>query len=109
MNLRDEAPVSHCETKPGGAAAVSAGGSLGVRMWSKAVQRYLLRMPKKVLNLELSSGAFSAPTLAGVAARELLAELSVDTGAEAAWAWSGARSAMEDEAGSRWADGEGGQ
>lgn len=74
-------------------------------MWSDVVQRYLLKMPKKVLNLELSSGAFSAPTLAGVAARELFAELSVDTGAEAAWAFSGARSAMEVDDEGRRADG----
>lgn len=51
-------------------------------------------MPKNVLNLELSSGAFSAAAFEGVGARELSPELRVDAGAEADWAFSGARSAM---------------
>jgi hypothetical protein len=51
-------------------------------------------MPRNVLNLELSSGAFSAAAFEGVAARELSPELRVEAGAEADWAFSGARSAM---------------
>lgn len=51
-------------------------------------------MPKNVLNLELSSGAFSAAAFDGVGARELSPELRADAGAEADWAFSGARSAM---------------
>jgi hypothetical protein len=51
-------------------------------------------MPRKVLNLELSSGAFSAAAFEGVAARELSVELRADVVAEPGWAFSGARSAM---------------
>lgn len=51
-------------------------------------------MLRKVLNLELSSGAFSVTAFEGVAARELSPELRVEAGAEADWAFSGARSAM---------------
>jgi hypothetical protein len=56
-------------------------------------------MPKKVLNLELSSGAFSAAAaFEGVAALELSVELSAEPVAEPvaepAWAVSGWRSAM---------------
>jgi hypothetical protein len=58
------------------------------------VLRYLLNMPRKVLNLELSSGAFSAAAFEGVAARELSFELRADVVAEPGWAFSGARSAM---------------
>lgn len=58
------------------------------------VLRYLLKMPRKVLNLELSSGAFSTAALEGVAARELSRELRADVVAEPGWAFSGARSAM---------------
>jgi hypothetical protein len=58
------------------------------------VLRYLLKIPRKVLNLELSSGAFSAGAPEGVAARELSRELRADVVAEPGWAFSGARSAM---------------
>jgi hypothetical protein len=58
------------------------------------VLRYLLKIPKKVLNLELSSGAFSAAAAEGVTALELSLELSADVVVEPVWAFSGARSAM---------------
>jgi hypothetical protein len=55
------------------------------------VLRYLLNMPKKVLNLELSSGTFSAAAAEGVAVLEPSLELSAVV---PVWAFSGARSAM---------------
>jgi hypothetical protein len=58
------------------------------------VRRYLLNIPKKVLNLELSSGAFSATAADGVTALELSLELSAEAVLEPVWAFSGARSAM---------------
>jgi hypothetical protein len=58
------------------------------------VLRYLLKIPRNVLNLELSSGAFSTAALEGVAARELSPELRADVVVEPGWAFSGARSAM---------------
>lgn len=51
-------------------------------------------MLKKVLNLELSSGGFSAGAFDGVAAREGSLELSAELVAEPGAAFSGARSAM---------------
>jgi len=59
-----------------------------------AVLRYLLNMPRNVLNLELSSGAFSAAAFEGVAAREVSRELRAEGGAEPVGAFSGTGSAM---------------
>lgn len=61
---------------------------------NQMVLRYLLKIPRNVLNLELSSGAFSTAALAGVAARELSPESRADVVAESGWAFSGAWSAM---------------
>jgi len=51
-------------------------------------------MPRNVLNLELSSGIFSAGAVVGVAVREAALELSAEGGVGAAGAPAGARSAM---------------
>lgn len=61
--------------------------------WGTRAHAYFRKMPSSVLNLELSSGAFSAPALEGVPARdgslELSAELGVDPGrAFSAESWS---------------------
>lgn len=58
------------------------------------MESYLLNIPKKVLNLELSSGGFSAAAVVGVAALEASFELSAELVVEPAWALSGARSAI---------------
>lgn len=54
---------------------------------------YFRRMPKKVLNLELSSGGFSA-VAPGVEAREAALEAVAEVVVEPARAFSAARSAM---------------
>ena len=51
-------------------------------------------MLKNVLNLELSSGGFSAGALAGVVARDGSLELSAELAADTGRAASGVRSAM---------------
>lgn len=54
---------------------------------------YLRKMPRKVLNLELSSGGFSA-VAPGVEAREAVVEGAAEFVVEPGRAFSGARSAM---------------
>ena len=83
MNLH-RGRVSRCASLSPAVAAVSGA----------AVLRYLLNMPRNVLNLELSSGAFSAATFEGVAAREVSRELRAEGGAEPVGAFSGTGSAM---------------
>lgn len=51
-------------------------------------------MPKRVLNLEPSSGAFSAGAFDGVAARDTSLELRADAVADTGWALVAAWSAM---------------
>jgi hypothetical protein len=51
-------------------------------------------MPKKVRNLEVSSGAFSTTTVAGVVAREASAELVADGTGEGLTATPGAAGAV---------------
>lgn len=55
---------------------------------------YFLKIPRSVLNLELSSGAFSTGAFEGVPARDGSLELSADAVAELGWAFSAGRSAM---------------
>lgn len=51
-------------------------------------------MPRRVLNLEPSSGAFSAGAFDGVAARDVSLELSTEAAFEPGRAFSADRSAM---------------
>lgn len=58
---------------------------------------YFRKMPSRVLNLELSSGGFSAGAFEGVAARDTSAELSADVVVDPGRACSADRSAILDD------------
>ena len=65
-----------------------------VSRYAVSMQRYLLKILKKVLNLELSSCCLSTFAFDGVAALEGALELAAELGAEAGLIASRARSAM---------------
>lgn len=58
---------------------------------------YFRKMPSRVLNLELSSGGFSAGAFEGVAARDVSLELSADVVVDPGRACSADRSAIFDD------------
>ena len=79
--------VGHAYESAVGGLVMHSRGYSGV-IWDTKGYAYFRSMPSSVLNLELSTGAFSAPALDGVPARDGSFELSAEEGVDPGRAFS---------------------